>query len=63
MRVLRSQEKADVPVISMREFVDLADLAAWHDERKKDPATGSHSWHRDMAATIRRVLLRREIAE
>ena len=24
MRVLRSQEKADVPVISMREFVDLA---------------------------------------
>lgn len=37
MDAIRPQEMAYMPVISMREFVDLADLAAWHDERKKDP--------------------------
>ncbi|RBL99160.1 hypothetical protein C3R74_11620 [Acidithiobacillus ferridurans] len=63
MGAIRLQERAAMPVISMREFVDLADLAAWHDERKKDPQSISPEWHRDMAATIRGVLLRREIAE
>lgn len=63
MGAIRLQERAAMPVISMREFVDLADLAAWHDERKKDPQSISPEWHKHMASVIRRVLLRRDIAE
>ena len=63
MGAIRLQERAAMPVISMRDFVDLADLAAWHDERKKDPQSISPEWHKHMASVIRRVLLRRDIAE